>query len=108
MAWEQLEFDFTPPRVWTLEEVQREYPALPPKGHETMLAVLNKDRTMEKANLEQYLTNLNDDNAYITDTKVGYKILNRDCERCNREADTDLIPHYGCSHGAHCTRNSCF
>ena len=62
--------------------------------------------------LERELAKYGNPNAYITDTKMGYKILVRDCERCNRGADEDIISHYNCEgatfHGAHCTRNSCF
>ena len=65
-----------------------------------------------KEALERDLTKYNNPLAYVADTKMGLKILVHDCERCNREADTDLISHYNCEgatfHGAHCTRNSCF
>ena len=47
-----------------------------------------------KGELESELTRINDDQAYLADTSMGYKILNRECERCNSQADTDSIPHY--------------
>ena len=67
---------------------------------------------LRKAFLENEIKKYNNHNAYITDTKMGYKILVRDCERCDCGADVDIIPHYNCEgatfHGAHCTLNSCF
>ena len=109
--WEQMELNFAP-RVWTMEDIKREYPELSAKGQETMLAIRNNDRTMERTNLERELTRINNPKAYLSDTKMGYKILVHDCERCDRGADTDIIRHYNCEgstfHGSHCTRNSCF
>ena len=67
---------------------------------------------LRKAFLENEIKKYNNHKAYVADTKVGYKILVHGCERCNREADTDLVSHYNCEgatfHGAHCTLNSCF